>query len=137
MLKVCAAVAIALPLAAHAAAPAQACFSGEFAAFLVAYANDVAAQRAHTLVPLKSKYLVDGDPDPKPVVKMLAKNQIVFPVLPLKAERVRTPLTMEITALKSDSATVRLEKPDTDYVILYHFRKAPCWKLVREDNMSL
>ncbi len=137
MLKVCAAVAIALPLAAHAAAPAPACFSGEFAPFLVAYANDIAVQRAHTLVPLKSKYLVDGDPDPKAVVKMLAKNQIVFPVMPLKAERVRTPLQMEVKALSATSAKVTLEKPDTDYVLSYHFRKNPCWQLVLMDNASL
>jgi len=130
-------LAIALPLSTHAAAPVPACYADDFPSFLVAYADQVEVQRAHTRVPLESSAIVDADPEPKIVVKKLARQQIRFPVFLLKAQRQRTPLTMEIIALKGNSATVRLEKPDTDYVILYHFRKDPCWQLVRMENSSL
>jgi len=138
MMKLCTAfAALVFPFAAHAAAPAAACFSGAFAPFLVAFANQESVQRTHTRVPLVSETVVDADPEPKPVIKKLAKNQVVFPVFPLKAERASTPLTMEITSLTATSASVKLEKPDTDYLLTYYFRKSACWQLVRKNDASL
>jgi hypothetical protein len=129
-------LAMTLPVAASASAPAK-CFSGDFPSFLAAFGDQVAVQRAHTLVPLVSTRVEDAEPEPKQVVKKLAPEQIRFPVFALKAERARTPLTMTIKSVTATSASVQLEKPDTDYQLSYHFRKAPCWQLVRMENASL
>lgn len=47
-------------------------------------------------------------------------------------------MQLRTSELQKRSATVRMEKPDTDWLLTYHFvRKGPCWYLQRIEDHSL
>lgn len=123
----------------HAATmPSVPCPGKDFSSFLERFSNDVTIQRAFTTSPL-IQYQVDvtAEPEPKEFKRILQREQIEFPVMPLSQERSRIPLDIEVIKLTSNKAQVRVVKPDTDYQISYFFKKKGCWTLVKIDNESL
>ncbi|AXI84420.1 hypothetical protein FUT69_04105 [Xylella taiwanensis] len=120
------------------ATPSVPCPGKDFASFLEKFSNDENIQRAFTKYPL-TEYQVDvtAEPEPKQFKRILQRWQIQFPVMPLRQERSKVPLNIEVLTLTSNKAHIRLVKQDTDYQISYFFRKKGRWKLVKIDNESL
>lgn len=73
----------------HAATmPSVRCPGKDFSSFLERFSNDVTIQRAFTTSPL-IQYQVDvtAEPEPKEFKRILQREQIEFPVMPLSQER--------------------------------------------------
>jgi hypothetical protein len=113
------------------------CPAENFSEFIQIFSDDENIQRAFTQSPLKKQELKDADPEPKPFVRTLRSHEIKFPIFPLQKERESESLEMRVTKMTSRNAHVILEKPDTDYSILYFFQKKRCWRLVRVEDWSL
>lgn len=127
----------AAPAPAAAATPATACPSQDFDAFLSAFADDVAVQRAFTERPLRSETVdANADPEPKPVTAMLDGDAIKFPLMASRAKQQADGLVLSQTELNGDKQ-VLLAKPDTDYQLSFFFRKGECWTLYRMRDDSL
>ncbi|MGO1069111.1 hypothetical protein [Lysobacter sp. CA199] len=129
--------AAAPPAAAKSAAPAQACPSQDFDAFLKAFAEDAQLQKSYTQRPLQSETIdADADPEPKPVIAMLDGDALQFPLMPSAQKQQADGLVMSQTELNGDKE-VMLVKPDTDYQLSFFFRKGECWTLYRMRDDSL
>lgn len=47
-------------------------------------------------------------------------------------------LQQSVSSISATAATVKMEKPDTDWMLTYHFeRKGYCWRLQRIEDHSL
>ncbi|AXI84422.1 hypothetical protein FUT69_04090 [Xylella taiwanensis] len=122
----------------HSAVPNVPCPGKDFVSFLEKFSNDENIQRAFTTYPLiQDEYDTTAEPEPKEFRRILQREQIQFPVMPLSQERSKVPLNIEVLKLTSNKAHIRLFKEDTDYQISYFFRKKGCWKLVKIHNQSL
>lgn len=114
-----------------------ACPSQDFDAFLVAFMDDPAVQKAFTKRPLQSESLdANADPEPKPVTALLDGDKLRFPLMPSAAAQKRDGLALSQSELNGDKE-VMLAKPDTDYQLSYFFRKGDCWTLYRMRDDSL
>jgi hypothetical protein len=131
----------------EAAAPAKtvvaagktgvACPSQQFDAFLAAFMDDVAIQKAFTASPLRSETVdANADPEPRPVTTMLDGTALRFPVMPGVQQQQRDGLVLSQTELNGDKE-VMLAKPDTDYQMSFFFKKGECWTLYRTRDDSL
>ena len=119
------------------AAGGVACPSQDFDAFLVAFMDDPAVQKAYTKRPLQSETLdADADPEPKPVTALLDGERLKFPLMPNAARQKQDGLALSQSELNGDKE-VMLAKPDTDYQLSYFFRKGDCWTLYRMRDDSL
>ncbi|MBX9403407.1 hypothetical protein K4L06_19000 [Lysobacter sp. BMK333-48F3] len=114
-----------------------ACPSQDFDAFLVAFMDDPAVQKAFTKRPLQSE-TVDADamPEPKPVTALLDGEKLEFPLMPSTARQKQDGLALSQSESNGDKE-VMLAKPDTDYQLSYFFRKGDCWTLYRMRDDSL
>lgn len=116
-----------------AAAQAQpACPSPDFDAFIKAFQEDVALQKAFTARPLES-VMIDGnaDPEPAPKTEMLNDAQIKFPLMGNVAMQAQEGLKSEVTVIGADRE-FKLFVPDSGIQIRYLFRQksdASCWEL--------
>ena len=133
------AILLASALAAPAAQAAPACPARDFTAFVTAFADDVATQRAFTADPLLSETIDPAaEPEPAPVTERLAGAARAFPVMPGTAAQKRDRLQRIISNGTDADQVVMLRKPDTDAQIRYIFRKAGgCWQLYRRADDSL
>ncbi|MGO1003357.1 hypothetical protein [Lysobacter sp. CA196] len=123
--------------AAPAGKTGVACPSKEFDAFLAAFMDDVAIQKAYTASPLRSETIdADADPEPKPVTTMLDASALSFPVMPGSQKQKDDGLVLSQTELNGDKE-VMLAKPDTDYQMSFFFKKGECWTLYRTRDDSL
>lgn len=114
------------------------CPSQEFAGFLNAFAENVEIQKAFTKFPLKRQQLdLEAEPEPKPVLRLLSRSQVKFPIIPNAAERKTKSLNFRVDELNARRAKVILVKSDTDYQVSYFFRKNSCWKLEHIEDWSL
>ncbi|MBI5625933.1 MAG: hypothetical protein HY935_01835 [Nitrosomonadales bacterium] len=113
------------------------CPADNFENFFGAFSEQIELQKQFTQFPLKKLKVIDADPEPKPIIKSLKKNQITFPVVPNQIERKNKGLSirLEIPGLKQ--AKAMLFKKDTDYQIVYFFTKNGCWMLNRIEDWSL
>ena len=115
-----------------------ACPSREFTKFLKAFTEHKDIQMAFTKFPLKRQQLdLNVDPEPKPVIKILGRHQIEFPLIPGELERKAKSLTLRIDKVTSKRAKLTLLKIDTDYQVSYFFSKSGSWKLERIEDWSL
>jgi hypothetical protein len=95
-------------------------------------------QMAFTRYPLQQLRLdLNAEPEPKPVVRKLRRDQVSFPVIPNKAERKKKSLVLRIDENKSTHVKLTLVKPDTDYQVEYFFSLNSCWQLERIEDWSL
>lgn len=117
---------------------APVCPAQPFDAFLTAFANDIEIQKAFVTRPLQSE-TVDAlaEPEPRPVTKMLGFAELHFPLMPNLKKQALDGLQLEKTISGNGEMEVRLFKPDTDYQVLFLFRKDGCWKLYRMRDDSL
>jgi hypothetical protein len=121
-----------------ALAPEVPCPGENFLTFLAKFIDDEAIQRAFTMYPLTKLELdIDAEPEPKEFVRYLTRDQVQFPVFPLKQERAEVPLEIKVGNVSDNNAKVTIAQPDTDYIITYYFRKNGCWRLERIEDWSL
>jgi hypothetical protein len=113
------------------------CPSKDFSKFLAAYAESYSVQEKFTNMPLKKTITVDAEPEPKQVITFLEKTQIVFPILPDEKHRTESGLKLQMVDNASGMVAVKLEKPDTDYQIIYIFKLSSCWFLDEVKDYSL
>ncbi|OWJ67158.1 hypothetical protein [Inquilinus limosus] len=131
-------LAAGIGAAAPAEAAAPACPSTDIDAFLKAFIDDVAVQRAFTAQPLHDQYVdATADPEPRPVTQMLSEPALTFPVIPTRNERATLGLEQTWLERGDQRAVLRLAKPDTDLQLTYVFRKQGCWQLVERQDDSL
>jgi len=119
-----------------------ACPSQKFKAFLAAYADDVAIQKAFTKTPLAISFIdIEADPKAEDVVKLTKKADLRFPLLPTAAERKGMKLHWRIEEVTADTAKATLAVVDGDaWVVRYTFgfnKPARCWQLTRLHDDSL
>ncbi len=114
-----------------------ACPSSDFSAFLAAFAEDPAVQRAWTRFPLEQLVVVDGVDEPTPVERSLTREQATFPLLPDAAQRIADSLNLHVEDAEAGRKRVVLAKPDTDWTVTYIFVQDGCWQLVRIEDWSL
>ena len=117
-----------------------ACPSRHFPEFIKAFSENTEIQAAFTKYPLQQQSLdTNAEPEPKPVVRKLPRNQISFPVLPKEIERKKQSLEVRVDSVTGSNAKVTLVKPDTDYQVTYEFElyTNSCWYLLSVDDQSL
>ena len=115
-----------------------ACPSRDFSEFIQAFSENKAMQVAFTQYPLLEQRLdIDAEPEPKPVVRKLRRDQVSFPVFPNEAERRKQSLVLRIDEKKSNHVKLTLVKADTDYQVNYFFSRDSCWRLKRIEDRSL
>jgi hypothetical protein len=135
-------ISLAANMAAAAAAPstqeAAECPSQNFDAFLAAFMDSPQLQKAYTSRPLESISIdPDAEPEPAPVTKQLDGADLRFPVMPSTKKQKADGLARQLSKLPGGGRQVTLVKPDTDYQLLFSFRKGKCWQLYRVDDESL
>lgn len=109
----------------------------DFAVFLPAFLQAGPSQAALIDYPLIIQRLVDGDPEPVPQRQAVSRNQVKLPILPPRTDRQSRRLELRTERQDVRSASVVLEKPDTDYQVVYIFQKDKCWKLKEVQDWSL
>lgn len=115
-----------------------ACPSRDFSEFIKAFSENTEVQAAFTKYPLQQQRLdANAEPEPKPVVRKLRRDQVSFPVLPNEAERKKQSLVLRIDEKKSNHVKLTLVKGDTDYQVNYFFSRNSCWRLERIEDWSL
>ncbi|MCW6057991.1 hypothetical protein [Pseudomonas fragariae (ex Marin et al. 2024)] len=126
----------AFAMGANAASSGQAlCPSKDISKFVDVFAENAAIQKQFTNYPLKKLVTVVAEPEPKQETQRLAKEKISFPVVPEISVRKERRLTLEVIESDQRKATVKLEKTDTGYQVLYVFKLSSCWFLIEvKDN---
>lgn len=120
---------------AASAAPRPSCPSTEFEGFARRFADDIALQKGYTATPLRMRAIdATAEPEPAPVVRMVAKDEIRFPVVPTRAERNARGLVMTFDTATSSMV---LAVPDTDDKTTYRFDRGACWTLRSVESDAL
>ncbi|EKN46223.1 MULTISPECIES: hypothetical protein [Pseudomonas syringae group] len=113
------------------------CPSKDISKFVDVFAEDAAIQKQFTIFPLKKIVTVDAEPEPKQETQLVAKENASFPLIPEKSVRTERGLTLGVVDNDQKTATIKLEKPDTDYQVLYVFKLSSCWFLDEVKDYSL
>jgi hypothetical protein len=113
------------------------CPSKVFPAFLAAYLENSSVQQKFTHTPLKKLITVDAEPEPEQKIVLLEKQQLNYPIVPGKEKRTADGVEVEVLEVSSDTAKVKIEKPDTDYQVVYTFKFETCWFLDEVQDYSL
>ncbi|QXG41262.1 hypothetical protein [Pseudomonas viridiflava] len=128
----------AFTVVAEAASSGQVfCPSKDISRFVGVFAEDAAVQKQFTIFPLKKIVIVDAEPEPKQETQLIIKGNASFPLIPEKRVRTERGLTLEVIDNDQKTATVKLEKPDTGYLVLYVFKLSNCWFLEEVEDYSL
>jgi predicted DNA binding CopG/RHH family protein len=115
-----------------------ACPSRDFSEFIKAFSENTEMQAAFTKYPLQQQRLdTNAEPEPKPVIRKLRRDQVSFPVFPNEAERKKRSLVLRIDEKKYNHVKLTLVKDDTDYQVNYFFSRNSCWRLERIEDWSL
>lgn len=121
--------------AASAVTRPSTCPGQRFDAFVQAFVDDVAVQKAYTADPLRMQTIdATAEPEPAPVVQSLRASQIRFPVVPDVAQREQRRLRLSVDEART---TMKLAAPDSDDQTTYRFRKGACWTLVSIESDAL
>ena len=95
-------------------------------------------QIAFTKYPLQQQKLdLNAEPEPKPVMRKLLRDQVLFPVMPNALERRKKSLVLKIDEERLNHVNLTIFKEDTDYKVSYFFKKYSCWHLERIEDWSL
>lgn len=114
-----------------------ACPSSDFSAFLAAFAEDPALQRAWTRFPLEPLVVLHGADEPTPVERSITREQATFPLLPDAEQRISDSLDLRVEEAPAGRSRVVVEKPDTDAKVIYIFAHDGCWRWIRIEDWSL
>ncbi|TXI44466.1 MAG: hypothetical protein E6Q50_17750 [Lysobacter sp.] len=118
--------------APNAGAAPVACPSQQLSAFVAAFAEDPALQKAFTAATVDTAFVdMNAQPEPAESVEPLARETLHFPVMPNRAQQRKEGLQYREIANEGGRAVVALEIPDTDAQLLYTFRRDACWTLVK------
>lgn len=109
--------------------------------FLARFETDRSFQEENTVFPLKHSFInLETDPEPRRVAKALSKTETTErtdPIFPSPATQRTVPFVRAIKSPTQTGRIVQLQKPDTGYLLIYHFRKiSGCWKLVEFEDAS-
>lgn len=119
-------------IAAAGPQPAIACPSKDLNAFVAAFAEDPALQKAFTAETIDTAFVdMNAQPEPAESVEALPRDKLRFPVMPNRAQQQKEGLKYREVANEGGRAVVVLEIPDTDAQLLYTFRRDVCWTLVK------
>jgi len=129
-------LAAALALTASPTLAATTC-PATFEAFLRKFTEDRLFQFNATAARIDDSHVEDGDPEPVSVKMNISKNNLIYPIIESSAERKRLGLDLEISDAAGPRPEVKVQKADTDWVVLYKFEKRACWVLVARENWSL
>ncbi|MGE8147126.1 lysozyme inhibitor LprI family protein [Pseudomonas frederiksbergensis] len=113
------------------------CPSTDFNAFLTAFAESAAVQRAFVQRPLQFVTTVDAEPEPRIEKRALEDKQIKYPLMPHRAYREAEGLTLSVKGQSRNRATAILNKPDTDYLVEYRFVLGKCWMLSEVSDFAI
>lgn len=130
----------ALMLPASAVANCRSSAAEPFARFVDAFGRDKAFAVTRTEYPLS--LLKHGESDEEEGGRAIVRTRVSKhddAAMPAMAEFAReNGLELSTRSLQKTSAIVRMEKPDTDWLLTYHFvRKGACWYLRRIEDHSL
>ncbi|MGA3984561.1 hypothetical protein ACI2VH_20645 [Ralstonia nicotianae] len=115
-----------------------ACPAADFPTFIQKFSEEEHIQKEFTQYPLERLQLdPESQPEPGPIVRHLHRDQLRFPIIPPKQERVNRMLKIQIDSASAGKASITLTKPDTDYQVRYHFKKNGCWILERIEDRSI
>ena len=113
------------------------CPSRDFSEFIKAFSESKEVQMNFTMYPLKEQRLdLNAEPEPKPVIRKLRRDQVAFPVMPNEVERKQKNLVLRVDQKKSNHVELTLVKSDTDYQVNYFFILNSCWNLERIEDWS-
>lgn len=122
----------------HEPKPPISCPGINFPEFFSAFSDSEELQRVFIKTPLKTQRLdLDAKPEPKPIVRLLSRQNIKFPLIPLRPDRDAKSLILRIDKVSGKRAEATLFKNDTDYQVSYFFSKTACWRLDRIEDWSL
>lgn len=114
-----------------------ACPAQDFSEFIIAFSENIEVQMAFTKYPLQQQRLdANAEPEPKPVLRELRREQVSFPVIPNQAERKKQSLVFRINENKSNYKKLTILKDDSDYQVDYFFSRNSCWRLERIEDWS-
>lgn len=110
--------------------------------FLAKFEANRPFQQENIAFPLKHSFVDAGaEPEPKVIDKPLSKRGVAehsAPVFPSQADQKTIPFDKEIKSPRPDRRIVQLQKPDTGYLLIYHFKKiGECWRLVEFEDASI
>lgn len=109
-----------------------ACPSQDLKAFVVAFAEDPALQKAFTADVVDTAFIDwNAQPEPAESSEPLSREKLHFPVMPNRAQQSKEGLQYRELSADDKSATIVLEVPDTDAQLRYTFRHDRCWTLVK------
>jgi hypothetical protein len=117
-----------------------ACPARDFSEFIKAFSENTEVQMAFTKYPLKEQSLgIDAEPEPKPVVRKLRRDQVSFPVIHNEAERKKQLLELRVDSVIGSNAEVTLFKDNTGYLVTYEFEfdREGCWYLLSVNDQSM
>lgn len=115
----------------------KSCPSKKFAEFLSVFSDSSMIQERFTRFPLKKLFAANIKAEPVLEMVYLKRESIKFPIFPINKNRVAIGLRFLIVNEEEKLAAVKLEKPDTDYQVLYIFRLDGCWFLDEVNDYSL
>ena len=114
------------------------CPAHDFSNFIKVFSENVNIQIAFTKYPLQQQKLdLNAEPEPKPVMRKLLRDQVLFPVMPNALERRKKSLVLKIDEERLNHVNLTIFKEDTDYKVSYFFKKYSCWHLERIEDWSL
>lgn len=115
------------------------CPARDFAGFFRAFSDSQDVQRAFTGASVDFTEIdADAQPEPREVTVNRPLAAIQFPVIPTTSEQRRNGLQMTASRTEDGMMRVRLEKPDTDYQLVYIFQTLDdCWTLYAKADNSL
>lgn len=126
-----------LPLGAFAQCGARS--PEPFAVFLEKFSRDKAFSVARTMYPLELRRVVQADNEIGMESVSTRISRAEDESEPTMSDYARTNgLQLNMSSLAATTATARIEKPDTDWVLDYDFvRKGRCWYLKRIEDHTL
>jgi hypothetical protein len=103
--------------------------SENFYIFFEKFSDDESIQRKFTKRRIKILQLEFFQKKEK--IKNISYNDIKFPVIPIRENRIKQSLEIKVENVSKNNAKAILFRGDSDDVTTYYFRKSNCWKLER------
>jgi hypothetical protein len=135
------AVIVAIFLLSTSAFAEQSC-PGSFGDFLQQVEGSREFQQNNITYPLQYSFVdSEAEPEPATVNQRLSSPEVTSlkePIYPSPQVQQSVPLMREINDQSHTRKAVRLYKPDTGYLLEYHFELINgCWKLTKFEDLSI
>ena len=119
-------------------APASSCPADDFDVFAERFGREISFQELNIDDPYQFEYIdMEAQPEPAPVVVEKSLDDVTWPLMPQLALLESQGRAYEISPDGEDGMQIRIFTPDTGDQQVYHFRRAPCWRLQRVVDESL